>query len=73
MTPSSAFGSTGSAFGAGANAHTSASSASSASSDPFAAVAPKAEDLPEEIRNLFLADAFEWGMVPGVEPPVSVR
>lgn len=41
--------------------------------DPYIQFAPKESDLPPTILELFKADQFEWGAVPGVEPPVGVR
>lgn len=34
---------------------------------------PKEESLPSEILAMFKAEQFEWGKVPGLEPPLSVR
>lgn len=44
-----------------------------ASVDAWAGEAPTEDSLPPEILSLFKADKFEWGQVPSVEPPVSVR
>jgi hypothetical protein len=31
------------------------------------------DELEPRVRELFVADRFEWGRVPLVEPPVEVR